>query len=136
MNRSLAALLRLRRLEVEAARRTVAEAAGAEIAAEHRLVKAREAPRAEAALVAPDALAELESFTAWLPHAAASVQAAAAALQAASRTVAMARTALGDSQAACKAVETLQEQAALQARKQQVRREAHLLDDAIRSRRG
>jgi flagellar biosynthesis chaperone FliJ len=136
VSRGLAALLRLRQLEMEAARRAMAEAVGAELSAEQRLAQTRDAPLAEAALLAGDGLDGLQSFAAWLPHATAAVQSAAAALDEASRAVARARASLGDRQAACKAAETLAGQAAARTRRQQLCREVQGLDDVIRGRRG
>ncbi len=134
MNRSLLALLRLRRLEVEAARRVLAEAVGAEAAAERSLALARDAPRLEAQCLGNDS-GRMRNFTAWLPHATAAMQSAEAALAAASRHTTAARLGLGDRQAACKAVETLVEQAELAARKHAARREGHALDEVVRQRR-
>jgi flagellar biosynthesis chaperone FliJ len=121
MTRTLAAVLRLRRLELEA---------------ERAHAEARAALQREARGVADDALLTLQNFADWLPRGQALRQTAASAVQRAAATAVAARKILAERQAALRAAEALADEERQRARQAASRREVHALDDIVRGRRG
>ncbi len=123
-DRALAVLARLRRFEVAAGRRRLAEAIAAGVEAELRRVAAATALQGEAA--AGDAGA----YAAWLPRGLAERDRAAAALHLAEERVAGARAALTAARTAERVVELLQERQDAATRRTAARRAQAALDEA------
>jgi len=118
----LTVLARLRRLEVEQARRMLASQREERDAAATRAAAAEEALRAEADGSPAD-------YAAFLPRGMAERERAAAALRRAQAALELARIALADRRAQERAVEQLAELRAATAQAEAARREQALLDD-------
>ena len=118
----LTVLARLRRLEVEQARRMLASQREERDAAATRAAAAEEALRAEADGSSVD-------YAAFLPRGMAERERAAAALRRAQAALELARIALADRRAQERAVEQLAELRAATAQAEAARREQALLDD-------
>ncbi len=127
----LAALLRLRQIEVDEARRSLGDCLAAERAAREAVEHADRAiaREAEAAadLTADDA--RVEAFAAWLPTGRAAQQAATHALTTAEARVAEARAALTLSRAALRAAEQLMATREAEREAQKLRQEQLRLDE-------
>ncbi len=134
MTKALATLLRLRRLDVQAAQRALATTLAAEAAAAAALSQAEAALAQETGALNPAELVPLQNFAAWLPQGTKAQQQAAHELQAAQTTSALARQDLAQHQAALKAAEALSADAASNEARTEARRSAHRLDDLVRSR--
>jgi flagellar export protein FliJ len=135
MPSALDILARLRRTEVEAARRDLAAALDAEQAASVRLRDARAAPAAEAATLrgAPDRLL-MQAYAAWLPACLREIDSAGRGLREAEAGTQSAKTELAAHMAALKAAETLLDERAAAARKKRLSVLQHRLDDLPRQR--
>jgi hypothetical protein len=121
----LAALARLRRFELAAARRRLADRLAGLAAAEARCAAAA------AALAAEAAAGDGAAYAAWLPRGRAERDRAAGALRVAEDRMAAAQAELGAARAAAHLVESLQERRAALARRQAVRDAQSALDDAV-----
>jgi uncharacterized tellurite resistance protein B-like protein len=119
----LARLARLRRIETEAARRRLGQAAGRADDA-----KAREA--AAGAALTEERAAHAGDYATWLPRGLAERDRAAVARRIAEAALAETRLALGEARAAERAVELLQEARAEAAACRAARRAQALLDEA------
>jgi flagellar export protein FliJ len=130
MSKALDTLGRLRKLEAEQAKRDLAAAIAAELAASRALMQAQAVVARESRVVnaaAPGA------FAAWLPAASAAIARCKAAETQAAAERDAARAALAERRAALKATETLLDARAAQARREAERRAIRVLDDIARS---
>ena len=135
MTRSLATLLRLRRLDLQSATRGLAEALAVEADAAARAAEAKAALRHEAAMLDASELARLENFAAWLPKGTEVRRLADEARTAAADATALARQGLARQRAALKAAEALAAERVRMDGKASSRRSAHALDDLVRANR-
>jgi flagellar biosynthesis chaperone FliJ len=124
---TLATLARLRRVEMETAKRALADATLELRAARDKVAAAEAAIGAEARIAASPA-----EFAAWLPRARQMIAAARMEAVDAERRHQAARAAFVESNAAEKSVETLLEQRETKARALQARRAEHALSDLYR----
>lgn len=124
----LAALLRLRSLEVAAARRDLAERLAGLSAAEQRAAAAAAAIQAEANSEATREAPHL--YSAWLPRGRAAEERAAGDARLAAQASEIARQNLAETRAGERAVEWLREQRLIEERQRAARREQAALDEA------
>jgi flagellar biosynthesis chaperone FliJ len=129
MPKSLDTLGRLRKLEAEQAKRDLAGAVAAEIAAGRALMQAQAVVAREARVVNP---AVPGAFAAWLPAASAAIARCKAAETQAVAERELARAALAGRRSALKATATLLENRAQQERVDAERRATRVLDDIAR----
>jgi flagellar export protein FliJ len=129
MSKSLDTLGRLRKLEAEQAKRDLATAFAAEIAASRALRQAQAVVAREARVVNPVVPG---AFAAWLPAASAAIARCKAAETQAAKEREAARAALAGRRSALKATETLLENRAEQERLEADRRATRVLDDIAR----
>jgi flagellar biosynthesis chaperone FliJ len=119
----LATLARLRHFEVEAARRSLGQAAG-------RVEVALQDQAAIDAAIAQEGSVHPAGYTAWLPSGLAERERAGMARRAAEAGLAEARAALAEARAAERALELIREANARSARRKASRREQAGLDEA------
>jgi flagellar export protein FliJ len=128
----LQAVLKLRELAVEEARRHVAQCLEAETTAGHELAEMDQAIARETAaasdLAAGDA--EVEAFAAWLPQARRRARAAEAKHEAAVMETARARAALAATRAGAEAVQKLMEKRRAEHEAELQRKAQAVLDEA------
>ncbi len=129
MTKVLDTLGRLRKLEAEQAKRDLARAIAAEIAAGRALTQAQMVVAREARVLNPAAPG---AFAAWLPEASATIARCKTAETQAAGAREAARAALSGRRSALKATETLLEARAQQALLEAERRATRVLDDVAR----
>jgi len=128
----LDAVVRLREMAVDAAKRGLADALATETAAVQEVQEAEAAiareTTAASQLLTTDA--DVEAFAAWLPQARQRLQRAEARHRAAAADTALARAGLSRARSALEVAETLREQRAEAARAEAAQRAQSELDDA------
>ncbi len=132
MAKALDTLARLRRLETEQAKRDLAGAVAAEIAAARALTQAQAMVAREIRVVNPAAPG---AFAAWLPSGLAEIERCQTTERQAGAAREAARAALAGRRAALKATDTLLEARAQQERLEAERRAIKTLDDLVRAER-
>ncbi len=129
MSKALDTVARLRKMEAEQAKRDLAAAVAAEMAAARALTQAQAVVAREARVVNPSAPG---AFAAWLPEASATIKRCVTAKTQAGMARESARAALAGRRSALKAAETLVEERTQREKLVADRRATRVLDDMAR----